>query len=474
MILFVATFAILNKGICDDESKQPGRAPTISITCAKESVLAGEPVPLTLTIVNHTAWKIQIEEGRPDFYACTNSDSLVFSDLKKKIVPLPREGELLQQKSILIVGGGRHSIITLLPGQSLRKTLYLQRYIKPLPVGTHFLDYHVKSHYDINKEKNANSNVALVDGIMSRRGKIKVSIKRGTDAQLQAVIKYYASLLGRENSYRAEEAMCLIDNPAVIPHLIKILADCPNNTHMLFTSMRISNQDNALVAVRACLKNSDPRVAANAVHVLSVWKEIMEVDEVERLLNSSHPIVIEAALRYIHTLNRLILTDSQFQKFVLSSYLSMRLLLYVAFPHRCEETWEKNLLNDVRRLVRPLPSTEFAQLLRDLDDDSFIVRERASAKLEHLGERVEAHLKQASHTPLSLEAKRRVRFALEKIAATPRPPDCDRVIRYLIEAVHTPEADAVLATLADGDPNIRLTQYVKKALKEREKPPSGK
>ncbi|HEY7423857.1 MAG TPA: hypothetical protein VH682_06385, partial [Gemmataceae bacterium] len=168
------------------------------------------------------------------------------------------------------------------------------------------------------------------------------------------------------------------------------------------------------------------------------------------------------------------LPPQEFSKLLKAKNPWTRILTYLTFPARCPRDWTRALLEDCRQLTRPLPADQFAQLLHDLDADSFAVREKASERLEQLGERVETHLKQASQTPLSPEAKRRVRSALEKIAATPRSPDCDQVIRYLIETTRTPETDAILTALAEGDPDIRLTQYVKTALQERQKPPSDR
>jgi hypothetical protein len=162
------------------------------------------------------------------------------------------------------------------------------------------------------------------------------------------------------------------------------------------------------------------------------------------------------------------LPPQEFAKLLETQNPWTRILTYVTFPARSPREWKRTLLEDCRQLARPLPAKQLAPLLRELDDDAFEVRERASAALEDFGERVEAPLRQALQNPLSLEVKRRIHIALEQIAATPRPPARD-VIEYLTYRSKSPEADAVLAALAEGDAAFSLTQAAKAAILQRQK-----
>ncbi len=161
---------------------------------------------------------------------------------------------------------------------------------------------------------------------------------------------------------------------------------------------------------------------------------------------------------------RTALAPREFAQLLGAKHIWTRVLTYVTFPDLCPPEWTRDLLEDCRRLTRPLPPAQVAQLRRDLDDDQFAVRERASAALADLGEQAEAPLRQALQTPPSAEAKRRILAALDQIAKKPRPGDCYRVIRYLDDEVVTPEANAVLAALAEGNPDFSLTRYCKEAL----------
>ena len=70
-----------------------------------------------------------------------------------------------------------------------------------------------------------------------------------------------------------------------------------------------------------------------------------------------------------------------------------RALLYVNFPKQCGKQWKDALLEDLGGLSKAVPSTQFDRLLADLDSDDFDVREKASAQLIRLGERVEVQLR---------------------------------------------------------------------------------
>ena len=69
-----------------------------------------------------------------------------------------------------------------------------------------------------------------------------------------------------------------------------------------------------------------------------------------------------------------------------------------------------DLIEDIDAL--PLPARDLNALLRQLDDNSFAVRERATAELLRLADGVEPDLRQALKRPLSPEPARRVKVTL--------------------------------------------------------------
>jgi RNA polymerase sigma factor (sigma-70 family) len=112
---------------------------------------------------------------------------------------------------------------------------------------------------------------------------------------------------------------------------------------------------------------------------------------------------------------------------------------------------------------------QIAALLADLDSDDFSVREKASAGLEELGEAAESALRQALEGSPSAEVRRRVEVLLRKLRKESPGPGRLRELRALevLEQVGGPEARQVLAALARGAPEARLTRDAKAALDRR-------
>jgi WD40 repeat protein len=116
------------------------------------------------------------------------------------------------------------------------------------------------------------------------------------------------------------------------------------------------------------------------------------------------------------------------------------------------------------------------QLIRDLDNDSFAVREKATRQLEQLSDTAEGALKEALKPAVSLEMRMRIEKLLAKLPELAATPGRRRELRALevLELLGTKEARAVLQRLANGTPAARLTQLAQKALArlaDRPRPP---
>ena len=114
---------------------------------------------------------------------------------------------------------------------------------------------------------------------------------------------------------------------------------------------------------------------------------------------------------------------------------------------------------------KPVPRLEakpIADLLRQLDDAAFSVREKAAKHLIGLGEAVEPALRQALAGSPSLELRRRVEQILDRLA----PKELLRESRAfeVLENAADAESRRFLRLLADGSPNARLTTAAQAAL----------
>ncbi len=126
--------------------------------------------------------------------------------------------------------------------------------------------------------------------------------------------------------------------------------------------------------------------------------------------------------------------------------------------------------------LRPSPTADarrLAQLIADLDSDTFAVRDRARSTLEELGETAEAALKKEAAAPASAETGRQVKDLLDILKTARRNPSGSRLqaLRAVeaLEAAATPEARQVLRRLAGGAADTALTREAKASLDRLEK-----
>jgi hypothetical protein len=114
----------------------------------------------------------------------------------------------------------------------------------------------------------------------------------------------------------------------------------------------------------------------------------------------------------------------------------------------------------------PLDPERTARLIADLGADRFSVREKASADLLALGEAVRPAIERTLKAQPALEVRRRLEAIREKIDQQVLSSDSLRAVRAAeaLEAIGTPEAKRLLALLARGAAEARLTQEASAAL----------
>ena len=117
----------------------------------------------------------------------------------------------------------------------------------------------------------------------------------------------------------------------------------------------------------------------------------------------------------------------------------------------------------LRERLRPAAILDRGRLVRriaELDSPQFATRDRASRKLEAMGESAVEGLRKMLAGKASLEARHRAEALLKRLTEGPLTGEPLRAVRAaaVLEHIGTPAARHLLQTLAGGAPEARLTR----------------
>jgi dipeptidyl aminopeptidase/acylaminoacyl peptidase len=132
-----------------------------------------------------------------------------------------------------------------------------------------------------------------------------------------------------------------------------------------------------------------------------------------------------------------------------------------------------SLLKEHLRPTQSADAHRLRRLLADLDSDRFAARDEARKGLEEMGELALDALRKALADTPKPEARRRIEALLEKQRGPITRPEALRALRAVavLEDIATREARQILAALAKGAPEARLTKEAKSSLERLAKRP---
>jgi WD40 repeat protein len=124
----------------------------------------------------------------------------------------------------------------------------------------------------------------------------------------------------------------------------------------------------------------------------------------------------------------------------------------------------------LRSRLKPVENVDEKRLARwiaELDAGEFAVREKATEELRKLDKLAEPALRQALASRPTLEMRRRLQGLLDDVSSWRPPPEILRQLRAIevLERLGTPEALALLQTLAGGAAGARLTRKARAAVR---------
>jgi hypothetical protein len=120
--------------------------------------------------------------------------------------------------------------------------------------------------------------------------------------------------------------------------------------------------------------------------------------------------------------------------------------------------------------LKPIPHPDpkvVQQLFADLNNEKFNVREKATYDLEKLGEVVLGELHKRLQENPTLEMRQRMEKLVAKLQGPVTAPDMLQALRAIeaLEHIGTPEALALLETMAKGAPGHRVTEDARDSAK---------
>jgi len=196
------------------------------------------------------------------------------------------------------------------------------------------------------------------------------------------------------------------------------------------------------------LPEPDPEKALSQKY----FREIIEADEEAWKDSKRHPDTR--------------LTKEQFDRLRAVKGVWVRTLLYSYYPDKCPAGWVDALFDDLKQVVRP--PERFQKLLTDLDDDSFDVREQATAELIRSGPTFAWYLWAAPLDKLPPEAANRLQRVLEKVEKPELPPLWRRAISHF-GWYPTPQNQRLLDALTSSDCPSLVSRAAQEAIKEAKK-----
>jgi hypothetical protein len=112
------------------------------------------------------------------------------------------------------------------------------------------------------------------------------------------------------------------------------------------------------------------------------------------------------------------------------------------------------------------PAEEIEDLIKDLDNKTYRVREEASRKLQALGDLIQPALAKSLRGDLNLEARKRIEHILDRLESRDLVAEQVRPLRAVavLEYTGSPAAQSVLEQLAGGAPGALLTREAADAL----------
>lgn len=272
---------------------------TATLHLSKKTFLEDEPIEITLKICNGTDECIFLFDELPTAHPLLCGSHIEFWEkdhrIKVKVLEMNEAGGLMRG-------------IDLKPGEIFSTTVFLQRYLEQPSVGEYEISYLLD--FIAYRESAVSPLTGEATGPRDRlvihdSGTLAFAVHPSEPKQLQEIYQSYEKQLsGDHQSARvAGEALLVVDNPLVVPHVIKVLTSNLRPHGALESLARFPKEKAAVQAVVGCLGDRDPSIQSDALEILTNWRYEIKLDEVRKLLKATDNRVHHAAVEYIKVID---------------------------------------------------------------------------------------------------------------------------------------------------------------------------
>ena len=260
----------------------------LALEVTTDTFVEGEPVEARLVIANEGSEPAEVLLQYPSLRA------LGTGGLRLRI-PEASENPKLAESF-----GRWTQIMPLAAGGQWAGKVYLQRYMAAPPAGRHAIPYSLEIAFRAAGAPGSETSVAHQDGVLA------FAVAPASPEKLAAAIERYVTGFESTGYWQqrfAVEALSLIRDPAVVPHLAELLR--AGWTGPAFEALAsFAENAEAREIVLAAANSKRPVEAIPALEVLGRWRYSMDLHDLQVLLADEVPAVRRAALHYIQSAGR--------------------------------------------------------------------------------------------------------------------------------------------------------------------------
>jgi hypothetical protein len=259
----------------------------VELTLAKDTFVEGEPIKIKVVIRNRSALPISFYDY-PHFQFAD-----LIGDPAFQFVSATVQMDPLRQREFSRVALWRMRgppIRTVLPGRRYDSVIYLQTFTTRPGVGAHEITYDSRM-LAFCPDPTLGPEEARFGGSnpLQGRGRLRFVVRPARPGELEQIAAQYVARLKSPDVY-ADEALCVMEHPAVIPHLPELIAFSWYTGRGRIALDYYADNEEARALLRKALASAGKHESYWLLDVLARWKCDVDIALLNKLSGSSYDL----------------------------------------------------------------------------------------------------------------------------------------------------------------------------------------